>query len=349
MNRFPRGLVLLLTSLAVTSLAIGNAFAAQPFVPGTGECLEDLNRSFRYPKSGKEHDKKQQGELMPLDRRLARGIPIAWQPSCTVRVYLPPFEQWENRNGPQFEMRADCQGRDQNGKVGAYSPGMRLLLPSETSRGLKQDSARLTVRGDKLGRDFGKLDITEPGWWTLGLSFTSDGQVHYYASPGVDDLTSDDYLVSNVLHSMRCFTLNNYFFFVADWEDESRRSTQWVVDDAKIFVQPPPGQQVADLYRKTRPATSMRSQHMRGSTARPRRNHGLADALVGAVIEGYLTDEEEDKDYRDERVLKREGIKPGSKKHKELLYEQDLYDDHHHLIYPTEPKKKRISRYLTPQ
>jgi hypothetical protein len=48
---------------------------------------------------------------------------------------------------------------------------------------VKQDSAKISVRGDRLGHDIRKIDIDEPGWWTLGMSFTSDGQVHYYASP----------------------------------------------------------------------------------------------------------------------------------------------------------------------
>jgi hypothetical protein len=55
-----------------------------------------------------------------------------------------------------------------------------------------------------------------------------------------------------------------------------------------------------------------------------------------------------DPDYRDPDVLKREGIKAGSRKHKDLLFSQDLNDDLYHRSHPNAPKKKRISPYLTP-
>ncbi len=90
---------------------------------------------------------------------------------------------------PQFGMRADCRGSKPDGKPEEYWPGMFFLFRSETSRNIEQDFAKLTIRADRRGHDIRSLDITEPGWWTLGLSFTADGQVHYYASHGVDDLT----------------------------------------------------------------------------------------------------------------------------------------------------------------
>ncbi len=71
---------------------------------------------------------------------------------------------------------------------------MFFLFRSETSRNIEEDCAKLTVRAGRRGNDVRSLDITEPGWWTLGMSFTADGQVHYYASQGVDDLTADDFI-----------------------------------------------------------------------------------------------------------------------------------------------------------
>ena len=63
------------------------------------------------------------------------------------------------------------------------------------------------------------FDIDEPGWWTLGMSFTSDGQVHYYASEGVDDLTAEDHIMSSFPYGMKCITFNNFFFNVANWDN----------------------------------------------------------------------------------------------------------------------------------
>jgi hypothetical protein len=199
---------------------------------------------------GRVSNKQQQDDLlMMFDRRLGRPIPISWQPSCTVRVYLPPFEQWENRTGAQFGMRADCRGRKPGGELEEYWPGMFFLFRSQTNRNIQEDFAKLTLRADRRGHDTRSLDITEPGWWTLGMSFTHDGQVHYYASPGVDDLTQDDYLLSQFPYNMRGVTFHNFFFNVANWDNGRTWSTQWVIDDPKIFVIPPEGQTVAQLYR----------------------------------------------------------------------------------------------------
>ena len=218
---------------------------------------------------GKVANSQQQDDLLMLfNRRLGRSIPIAWQPSCTVRVYLPPFEEWENRSGPQFGMRADCYGRNPDGTSEEYWPGMFLLFRSETSRGVEADAAKLSIRAGRRGNDIRSLDITEPGWWTLGMSFTSNGQVHYYASPGVDDLTADDYITSQFPYGMTCQKMNNFFFNVANWENGRSWSTQWVIDDPKVFVIPPQGQSVANLYVKKRQQAT-RPQPTRGRTARP--------------------------------------------------------------------------------
>jgi hypothetical protein len=126
---------------------------------------------------------------------------------------------------------------------------MFFLFRSETSRNIEKDFAKLTIRAGRRGNDVRSLDITEPGWWTLGMSFTADGQVHYYASPGVDDLTAEDYLMSSFPYGMKCQVFNNFFFNVANWDNGRTWSTQWVIDDPKVFVIPPNGQTVAQLYR----------------------------------------------------------------------------------------------------
>jgi hypothetical protein len=215
------------------------------------------------------NEQQQDDLLMMFNRRLGRSIPISWQPSCVVRVYLPPFEEWENRSGAQFGMRADCMGRKGNSKPEEYWPGMFFLFQSETSRGGKQDSVKLSVRANQRGHDIRSLDIKEPGWWTLGMSFTADGQVHYYASAGVDDLTADDYIMSNFPYSMRCVQFNNFFFNVANWENGRNWSTQWVIDDPQIHVIPPQGQTVANLYRNKSRQNAQRQQPMQKRTARP--------------------------------------------------------------------------------
>jgi hypothetical protein len=234
---------------------------------------------------GRVSNSQQQDDLlMMVNRKLGRSIPISWQPSCYVRVYLPAFSEWEDRTGAQFGMRADCRGRNPDGTVEEYWPGMFFLFRSETNRNIEKDFAKLTIRAGQRGNDVRSLDINEPGWWTLGMSFTADGQVHYYASPGVDDLTSEDYLMSSFPYGMRCQTFNNFFFNVANWDNGRTWSTQWVIDDPKVFVVPPEGQTVAQLYRvkkqpqrrqqitqnRTRQQSGTRTNQRSASTSRGR-------------------------------------------------------------------------------
>ncbi len=208
------------------------------------------------------NDQQQDDLLMKFDRRLGRSIPVSWQPSCTVRVYLPPFEQWENRSGSSFGVRCDCRGKTPDGEYEPYWPGMFIVFQSETSKRNETDSAYITVRSNARGGDMKGPVVTEPGWWTFGMSFTGDGQIHYYASPGVDDLTAEDHLASSFAYSYRCESLNNFFFNVANWDNGKSWSTPWVIDDPKVFVNPPQGANVAQLYRnkKYRPNTGVAVQ-----------------------------------------------------------------------------------------
>ncbi|HVT27367.1 MAG TPA: hypothetical protein VHE81_05055 [Lacipirellulaceae bacterium] len=199
------------------------------------------------------NQQQQDDLLMMFNRRLGRSIPMSWQPSCTVRVYLPPWEDWEKRNGPSFGMRCDCMGREPDGSMEAYWPGMFILRNEHKDKdGKIVQAAKITIRGDGYGRDVRSLDIDEPGWWTFGISFSDDGQIHYYAHKGVAELTEKDHLMSSFPYGERCTSFNNFFFNVANWDNGHTWSTPWVIDDPKVYVIPPFGQQVAQLYRVRR-------------------------------------------------------------------------------------------------
>jgi hypothetical protein len=215
---------------------------------------------------GKITNKQQQDDLlMKFDRKLGRSISMSWQPSCTVRVYLPAFENWEQRNGPSFGMRADCRGRKPDGSTEPYWPGMFWLFRKANGKSIPEDFAQLTVRSGPRGNDLRNLKATEPGWWTMGMSFTSDGQIHYYARKGVEDLTAEDYLTSQFPYGDRCLSFNNFFFNVANQDNGRSWSTSWVIDDPKIYVIPPQGQTVAQLY-KNRAKKSNRNMARKPST-----------------------------------------------------------------------------------
>jgi hypothetical protein len=190
--------------------------------------------------------------LMGVSTRIGGPVPVSWQPSCTVRVYLPEFDRWENRTGASFGIRADVRGRDRDGSVEPYWPGFFLLFRSKTSKKHDEDFAQISIRAKSNGRDIGGPKIYEPGWWTFGMSFTSDGKVHYYAKAGVEDLTEEDHLYSSFPYGSKAKYFDNFFFDVANWENGKSWSTPWVVDNAEFFVVPPEGKTLANLYRSRR-------------------------------------------------------------------------------------------------
>ncbi len=190
--------------------------------------------------------------LMGVGSRIGRAVPVSWSPSCTVRVYLPDFDKWENRTGASFGIRADARGRDPDGTVEPYWPGFFLLFRSETSKRFDEDFAQISIRAQRNGRDLAGPKIYEPGWWTFGMSFTPDGQVHFYAGEGVADLTENELLFSSFPYGTRCLFFDNFFFDVANWEDGKNWSTPWVIDDPQFFVVPPKGLTLANLVRKSK-------------------------------------------------------------------------------------------------
>ena len=228
------------------------------------------------------NSQQQDDLLMKFDRKLGRSISMSWQPSCTVRVYLPAFEHWEQRSGPSFGMRADCRGRKPDGSTEAYWPGMFWLFRKANNRSIKEDFVQLTIRSGPRGNDVRSHKVYEPGWWTMGMSFTPDGQIHYYASPGVDDLTSEDYLASHFPYGDRCLSFNNFFFNVANQDNGRSWSTSWVIDDPQIFVVPPQGQTVAQLY-KTKAKKMSRNQMARSrSTKSPSKKPSSSSSSAAA-------------------------------------------------------------------
>ena len=116
-----------------------------------------------------------------------------------------------------------------------YWVGMFVDFESKTD-GREYDYAALRVRADQNGGDFRGRQITTTGWWTLGMSVTPDGAVHYYASPGVDDLTSDDHLTSQFPYGHRCESLKTFFFNVCNGDNGQNWSTEWIIDDPSVYV-----------------------------------------------------------------------------------------------------------------
>lgn len=184
--------------------------------------------------------------------RLSMSIPAGDVPSVVTRVYLPPADQWEDRTGPHFGFRISTSTTTTTttGSRGLFSslrttketepywPGIWIHFRSKSSRNVEEDSAFLAIRGNRRGQDVKMLDIPADkfGWWTLGMSVTSDGQIHYFAKQGVEDLTAADHIASEFPYSFQAERFRTFFFNVCNNNDGRTWSTPFVIDDPQLFV-----------------------------------------------------------------------------------------------------------------
>jgi hypothetical protein len=180
--------------------------------------------------------------FMSVDNLLGRYIPVSQRPNFVVRVFVPEFEKWEQHSGSSFGVRATCRGltndKKKKGETEPYWPGMFFNYELPT-RQRPEPAVWLAVRARESGQDYKKVRVEQPGWWTLGMSFTPDGWVHYYAKPGVEELTAADRIASHRPYNFQCLYFINVFFDVFSQNDGRSGSTPWVIDDPTVYVANP--------------------------------------------------------------------------------------------------------------
>jgi hypothetical protein len=178
------------------------------------------------------------------------SIPVSQSPSVVTRVYLPPIEQWEKRTGCHFAFRtsldtetplfSSASYRSQTIRKDESWPGifvnMELKNPQQPISETNPVRLFMWMKADQRGHQLKGPEITELGWWTLGMSFTPDGQVHYYARQGVENLTEEDHLASSFPYGQNAARLRNFFFNVCNGDNGESWSTPFIVDDPKLFI-----------------------------------------------------------------------------------------------------------------
>ena len=146
---------------------------------------------------------------------------------------------WEQRSGPTFGFRIACdtiawkkEEREMGQEI--YWPGMFILL----QKGRENDYAYINIRGARNGGDYKAKQIETTGWWTMGISVSPDGMVHYYAKPGIEDLTEEDRIGSQYPYGYKAHHFRAFFFNVCNFDNGRNWSTPWVVDDCKFYISP---------------------------------------------------------------------------------------------------------------
>ena len=186
----------------------------------------------------------------------AKPMSLSYSPNFTVRVYIPEWDQWEQRAGVSFGIRAGLQGPQQKEKevsfgrrlfrrrrteivteMEPYYPGFFIeYFPTNSPLNkMGKPFARILVRANGLGHEVPGPVITEPGWWTFGMSITPDARCHYFARAGVDDLTRADHITTQFPYNIPGTNFNTVFFNVCSGDNGSSWSTPWIIDDPKVY------------------------------------------------------------------------------------------------------------------
>lgn len=230
-----------------------------------------LLRTVRTGIPGQPSYKMQQDDFIcNVWQRVGYKIPVAHTPSCVARIYMPHAKEWENRTGPTFGFRLSLEthafvvpahkkkkkdffGRPPKKEftLETYWPGMFVEFRSETDRNEPHDTAYWRIRGNTLGHEVRGPAIDETGWWTVGMSATRDGMVHYYVSKGTDDLTEEDYVTSQFPYGYKAETFKTFFFNVCNLDNGRTKSTDWIIDDCGVYVATPPRNVALRLQQQT--------------------------------------------------------------------------------------------------
>jgi hypothetical protein len=195
------------------------------------------------------YDQQQDDFMLNVESKLGGFIPVKRKPNFLVRVWIPPFEKWEQRSGVSFGVRASVDGNGPKGNK-SYWPGMFIQF-NRKDDGYEKDHAVILVRAQTSGHDLEGPKIEKSGWWTFGMSFTPDGAAHFYASEGVDALTKTDRLHSSFPYRNRAHRFNTVFFNIVNL-DGGDWSTPWILDDPEVYFVRPNSLTNTDSTTRTR-------------------------------------------------------------------------------------------------
>ena len=184
---------------------------------------------------GRASGESGQDDFVANVRAALRGsVSASRAPSVLCRVYLPPDEQWEHRSGASFGFRITLMGNRRSGEeLEVYWPGI-FIAHRPAMRG-QAPSNYIICRGLTSGADFRGPEINQLGWWTLGMSVSPDGKVHFFAAPGTDGVTADDHIASYHCYGFRAQQFKSYFFDVFNANNGKSWTTPWVVDDCEVY------------------------------------------------------------------------------------------------------------------
>ena len=134
-------------------------------------------------------------------------------------------------------MRGKEKGKDE---TEPYWPGIFVNYKRPADRRKNEAPAFWVIRASNPGGDYQQTPIKESGWYTLGMSFTGDGMIHYYIHKGGEDLTAADRVASQFPVQLSMLVLHRRLLRLFGSNDGQNWTTGWVIDDPAVFLAYPP-------------------------------------------------------------------------------------------------------------
>ena len=188
----------------------------------------------------------QQEDLIANVSNRVGKIPVSRGPNVVTRVWIPPFEEFENRpNQCHFAFRLALEQQPYQSFGGFSAPEDHHFWPGIFVNMVRNPNAQkdghpngiyLWMKATQRGTQIRGPISTTTGWWTMGMSVAPDGKVNYFAKPGVEELTERDMIGSDYPFGKRAILFRNFFFNVCNGDDGRSWSSQFVIDDPTLFV-----------------------------------------------------------------------------------------------------------------
>ncbi|MBX3423958.1 MAG: hypothetical protein KF752_20565 [Pirellulaceae bacterium] len=216
------------------------------------------------------HKMQQEDFILNIQYRTGGTIPISKNPSVTTRVYMPPIDQWDRRSGTHFTFRVALETtKTVPGKIlvfttkkenEVYWPGLFVCLEPKELTKRAEDRIFFRIRSNGNGGDMPGPEITTLGWWTMGLAVSANGAVHYYAKPGVEDLTAEDHIATQYPYGYRAERFRSAFFNVVNGDNGRDWTAPWIIDDTRVYLGTGPSQLARTAPTASNPAARVARQ-----------------------------------------------------------------------------------------
>lgn len=204
--------------------------------------LCSLHTGGRYP----SNTMQQEDFIANVHQRVGK-ISAKRGPSVVTRIWVPPFEEFENRiNECHFAFRLALE-QEPYVSYGGYStpedhhfwPGIFINFVNNPHAATEKDepyAIYIWMKASAQGTQIQGPITKKSGWWTMGMSVSPDGKVNYFARHGVEDLTEADLLGSDYPFGKRAVLFRNFFFNVCNGDTGKQWSSQFVIDDPTMYV-----------------------------------------------------------------------------------------------------------------